>query len=111
MRASVFASGADAILCLTSGVLAGASEQFGYPTGQISLGLFVGKFKPSDESAVRDHVAGLSFGGGPVRLFDLRTIMTGVVESAGRKTYRDDPIVVTLKCLQELGWLAPDRQG
>ena len=24
-----------------------------------------------------------------------------------RKTYRDDPVIVALKCLDELGWIAP----
>lgn len=34
--------------------------------------------------------------------------MGGVVAEAKRKTYRDDPVIVALKCLDELRWIAPD---
>lgn len=90
-----------------AGVLAGAAERFRYPPAQIFLGLFVGKFKSGDEADIRTHLAQMCFGGGAVRLFDLRAIMKGVVTEAERKTYRDDPVIVALKCLHELGWIAP----
>lgn len=91
-----------------AGVLAGAAERFRYVPAQIFLGLFVGKFKSGDEDAIRAHLTRMRFGGGAVRLFDLHTIMSGVVAEAKRKTYRDDPVIVALKCLDELGWIAPD---
>jgi hypothetical protein len=34
-------------------------------------------------------------------------IMRGVLTEAKHKTYRDDPVIVALKCLDELGWIAP----
>ena len=95
-----------------AGILSGAAERFGYPPAHIFLGLFVGKFKSGDEADIRAHLEQLRFGGGAVRLFDLPTIMSGVVSEAKRKTYRDDPVIVALKCLDELGWIAPpDHEG
>jgi hypothetical protein len=90
-----------------AGVLSGAAERFSYPSASIFLGLFVGKFKPGDEADIRAHLGQLRFGGGAVRLFDLPTIMRGVMTETKRKTYRDDPVIVALKCLDELGWIAP----
>ena len=93
------------------GVLAGACERFRYPRNRVFLGMFVGKFKLGDEAAIREHLAQTCFGGGSARLYDLRAIMTGVVAEAERKTYRDDPVIVALKCLNELGWLCRDENN
>ena len=88
-----------------AGILSGAAERFGYPPARIFLGLFVGKFKSGDEADIRAHLEQMRFGGGAVRLFDLRTVAAGVIAEAGKKTYRDDPVIVAVKCLLELGWV------
>ena len=90
-----------------AGILSGAAQRFDYPQDKIFLGLFVGKFKSGDEADIRAHLGQMHFGGGPVRLFDLPMIMRGVLTEAKHKTYRDDPVIVALKCLDELGWIAP----
>jgi hypothetical protein len=91
------------------GVLAGCVERFKYPREKINLALFAGKFKKGDhESAIRTHLQAQHFGGGAVRVFDLRTIAAGVVAEAAKKTYRDDPVIVAIKCLHELKWLTND---
>ncbi len=41
-------------------------------------------------------------GAGPIRLFDLSTIMDGVIIEAQKKTYRDDPVIVAVKSLLAL---------
>ena len=86
-----------------AGILSGAAERFGYPSARIFLGLFVGKFKSGDEANIRAHLEQMRFGGGAVRLFDLRTIAAGVIAEAGKKTYRDDPVIVAVKCMLESG--------
>ncbi len=93
-----------------AGILSGAAERFGYSSDRIFLGLFVGKFKSGDEADIRAHLEQMRFGGGTVRLFDLRTIAAGVIAEAGKKTYRDDPVIVAVKCLLEMGWIAPTSQ-
>lgn len=90
-----------------AGVLSGAAQRFGYPAERIFLALFVGKFKLSHEADIRAYLAQMRFGTGPVRLYDLPTILAGVVAEAEKKTYRDDPVVVALKCLHELKWITP----
>jgi hypothetical protein len=90
------------------GVLKRCVERFNYPRERIFLALFVGKFRKGHEDDIRAHLGNLRFGGGAVRLFDLKTIAAGVVAEAERKTYRDDPVIVALKCLHELGWLTED---
>jgi hypothetical protein len=89
-----------------AGVLSGAAERFGYSSDRIFLGLFVGKFKSGEKADICAHIGEMRFGGGAVRMFDLPTIMSGVLTEAKRKTYRDDPVIVALKCLDELGWIA-----
>ena len=56
-----------------------------------------------------EHTFGqMRFGGGAVRLFDLHSIAAGVIAEAAKKTYRDDPVIVAVKCLHELNWITPN---
>lgn len=93
------------------GVLSEAAKQFGYPQSRIFLGLFVGRFKPTDEDSIRKHLSRLKCGGGPVLIFDLQTILGGVVAAAKNDTYRDDPVIVVIKGLHKLKWLSTDNGG
>jgi hypothetical protein len=61
-------------------------------------------------SNIRTHLGRMRFGGGPVRLYDLRTILGGVLAEAKKKTYRDDPVIVAMKSLLELD-LVKERNG
>jgi hypothetical protein len=46
------------------GLIAGASERYGFAPEQIQMKLFVGKFHTGDQEAVRQHLAGIATPGG-----------------------------------------------
>lgn len=87
------------------GVLAGASERYGYPQDQVFLMLIGGHFAYDDSSgerAIRDHFAEVEVGGGPVEVIGPETLVDDLVTNTlDRKTYIDDPVVATLRLLRE----------
>lgn len=87
---------------IAEGILSDASARFGYPRARIFSALFVGKFRPGHEADIRRHLESTVVGAGPIRLFDLSTIMDGVIIEAQKKTYRDDPVIVAVKSLLAL---------
>ena len=94
-----------------NGVIAEASSRYGYSNGSIRMALFVGKFAGTDEPIIRKHLVSLKVDGKPVEIFSLREIILGVVKAAQAKTYVDDPVIVTVKCLHALGLLQGNPEG
>ena len=95
------------------GVLKEAAKRYGYPMKAISMAMFVGKFAGNDEDYIRRHLGKMRVGGKPVRVYGLAEIIIGVVKASEAKTYVDDPVIVTVKCLNSLNLLrrSPDRHG
>lgn len=91
------------------GILLGASKRYGYPASQIQMGLFVGKFHRPDEIAVREHLNGIILPGGPVQVVGLVEIVDRLREVSSRKTYINDPVVMTLKVLRAAGLLREQK--
>lgn len=79
-----------------------ASKRYGYPASAITMCLFAGNFVEEDQTTVTQHLAGIIAGAGPVVVYDLQTIMEGVIRAAGPKTYINDPVVSTIKALKEV---------
>lgn len=79
------------------GIVGKAAERFGYPLGQIQMALFVGRFGPREEVPVRRHLETKG-----VKVVGLVEIVRGLRKLAESKTYFDDPVLVTMKCLAEV---------
>ena len=90
---------------LLSQVVAKAAAKFGYATKQVQVCYFVGHFNASDEQVVRDHLARIRIGAGGIKVYGLADITAPLIEAAKSKTYHNDPVLVTIKCLQSLGVL------
>jgi hypothetical protein len=80
-----------------------ACEQYGYEPHRLETRLYVGKFASGHQPAVCAHLASLD---PPVRVVALDEIVTALVTLAGKRTYTDDPVVMTVKALAEAGRLA-----
>ena len=83
------------------GILKEAVRQYGYPPDCVQFCLFVGKFVEGDKTVVTNYLNEIVVGAGPVKVFDLRTIVEGLLTAAQSKTYYNDPVVMTLKALKE----------
>ena len=79
---------------LRRAVTAAASRRYGYSVAQTEMRLYVGKFAHGHQDAVTRHLARQS-----VRVVALNEILDALVDLAGRKTYVDDPVVMTVKAL------------
>jgi hypothetical protein len=87
------------------GILQGASSRYGYPVERIRMALFVGKFHRPDETLVRDHLNAIVLPGGPIQVVGLVEIVDRLRDVSSRKTYINDPVVMTLKVLRAAGLL------
>lgn len=89
------------------GVLAGAAERYGYQPEQVPLWLHVGKFAGvgGDEAATRAWCLAQRVGAGLIEVIGLMQIIEQVRSVAARRTYIDDPIVVSMKVLAAAGML------
>jgi hypothetical protein len=82
-------------------VIVEATKRYGYKQEQIQICFFVGKFKKGDESSIKSCLNQLKIGCGPVKVYELKEIMAGVLKASESKTYFNNPVIVTLKCLRE----------
>ncbi|MFC1994342.1 hypothetical protein ACFLVI_03660 [Chloroflexota bacterium] len=85
---------------IQNGIVKEAAKKYGYPLDQIELCLFVGRFNFEDREIITNCLKGKG-----VRVYDLDTIMEGLLKAAEPNTYMDDPVVVTVKALQLAGRL------
>lgn len=94
---------------IQQGVVAAAAERYGYPLEQVRVRLYVGRFaaptKGTHEAAIREWCAGQHVGGGPIEVYALDDVVAAVRSAAASKTYRDNPVLVTLKVLEAAGHL------
>jgi hypothetical protein len=81
---------------LRAEVTALASERYKYKPHQVEWRLYVGKFAAGHEDDVRAHLENLE---PPVHVVALPKIVDALVGLADKKTYTDDPVIMTVKAL------------
>ena len=90
--------------------MSSAAERYGYAEDQVRVRLYVGRFaapvKHTHEPAIRAWAATQLVGGGPIEVYGLPDVIQVVRKVAGSKTYRDNPVLVTMKVLDAAGLLA-----
>ena len=85
---------------LRAGMTQQAAALFGYTPNQISYALFVGKFARGHEERVCSHLREEGFG-----VYGVDEIVEGLLTHLDRAAYVNDPVIMTLKCLQATGRL------
>ncbi|BCL15182.1 hypothetical protein [Micromonospora sagamiensis] len=90
-------------------VVLGAAQRFGYQVDQVELRLYVGRFAApttgTHEAKIRQWCAEQKAGSGPIGVFNVREVVAGVIRSAQKKQYRNNPVLVTMKALEAAGLL------
>ncbi len=94
---------------IRSGVVRSAAERYGYAEDQVRVRLYVGRFaapvKHTHEPAIREWASTQIVGGGPIEVYGLPDVIQVVRQVSGSKTYRDNPVLVTMKVLDAAGLL------
>ena len=90
---------------LRNQIIKRACERYGYPASAVRLHLFVGRFVKGDEAAIRKLLKRMRVGGESVGVTGLEEIVSALVQTADAKTYSNDPVICTLKCLKAAGRL------
>ena len=87
-----------------------AARLYGYPTGEVELRLYVGRFAAPTtrvhEEKIRRWAKTQRVGGRPIKVLGLDDVVGSVREAASHKQYRDNPVLVTMKVLEAAGMLA-----
>jgi hypothetical protein len=83
-----------------------ACKQFGYEPDRLELRMYVGNFARGHEQAVRAHLANLD---PPVQVIGLSEIVDALIGLAEKRSYTDDPVVMTVKALAAAGCLSARR--
>jgi hypothetical protein len=84
---------------LRKDIVVKASERYGYPLEAIQTALYVGKFAShQDEDVIRAQL-----GHDGIAVVGLPEIMQKLQPLADSKTYVNDPVIMTLKCVKEIG--------
>lgn len=85
-----------------------AAERFGFSLDQVEMRLYAGKFAGGGhEERVKAWCASQLVGGSPIRVVGAREVVETVREVAASRTYRDHPVLATLKVLDATGSLLP----
>ncbi len=88
-------------------VVRAAAERYGYRTSQVELRLYVGRFATSaDEAQVRAWAKRQRAGAGSIAVHGLADVVGVVRRMAASRTYRDNPVLVTMKVLEAAGMLS-----
>jgi hypothetical protein len=94
---------------IRAAVVKGAARRYGYSTSQVFLRLYVGRFAApaagTHEQAIRKWAAKQRVGGGRIKVYGLPDVVDAVRTAAASKTYRDNPVLVTMKVLNAAGLL------
>jgi hypothetical protein len=103
---------------IRTAVVDGAAARYGYTSGQVQLRMYVGRFaaptKGAHEAQIRQWCATQHAGGGPILVFGVTDVIASVQRAAASRTYRDNPVLVTMKVLEAGGLLTlalPDDIG
>lgn len=86
-------------------VTRGAAERFGYDLRQLELRLYVGRFAGGHEERVRAWCATQVVGRSPIRVVGAQEVVEIVRKVAASTTYRDHPVLATMKVLEATGSL------
>lgn len=87
-------------------VIEEAAALYGYEKEQIEFRLYVGKFaNESHQAAIVEHLGNIDAGAGPIRVFDLKDILSQLRKVLETKTYSNDPVVALLRALDHGGEL------
>lgn len=82
-------------------VIKTAAERYGYRIKQVELRLYVGRFSPgTHEERVRKWAGRQRVGAGPIAVYGLDDVVGIVRRMAVSRTYRDNPVLVTMKVLE-----------
>ena len=88
-------------------VIRAAAKRYGYRTAQVELRLYVGRFSTNaDEAQVRQWARRQRVGAGPIVVHGLGDVVGIVRRMAVSRTYRDNPVLVTMKVLEAAGILS-----
>jgi hypothetical protein len=94
---------------IRSAIVWAAAQRYGYNEKQVVLRLYVGRFAaPSTgthETAIRDWANAQHVGCGPIEVYGLSDVVEAARTAAASKTYRDNPVLVTMKVLNAAGLL------
>lgn len=89
-------------------MVAAAALRYGYTEDQVSVQLYVGRFaaptRRTHEPLIRDWASTQVVGGGPIEVYGLSDVIDAV-PAAASKTYRDNPVLATMKVLDPAGLL------
>lgn len=93
-------------------LIAEACKRYGYELSQVRVALFVGHFKRGDEDDITRHLKSLSTKGGPIEVYGPKAIAADLMTSVlADGTYADDPVVSTLRLLEEVGVLSNAKRA
>ena len=94
---------------IRNAVVSAAAARYGYAEDHVFVRLYVGKFAApvtgAHEAAIRNWCGELTVGGGPVAVYGLDDVVAAVRGAAESKTYRNNPVLVTMKVLDAAGLL------
>ncbi len=94
------------------GVLDAAAKRYGYTKSQVFFRLYLGKFATTKAANERARIeewcreVGV-VGGGIIEVFGVEDVVKTVREVAARKTYIDNPSIVSIKVLEAAHQLLP----
>lgn len=87
-------------------VVTGAAQRFGYDLSQIEMRLYAGRFSTAaSEGAIREWAQEQVVGGGPIAVYDAKSVVAEVRKLAASRQYRDNAVLATLKVLDATGSL------
>lgn len=87
-------------------VTASAAERFGFPLERVEMRLYAGKFAGGGhEERIREWASSQIVGGSSVKVIGAQEVVAIVRQVAASKTYRDHPVLATLKVLEATGAL------
>lgn len=102
----------DAVI--REGILAAASNRYGYPSAQIELRLYAGRFagrrKGEHRRRIEQWAEAQRVGSGPIKIVGLEEVVRKVREAAKASRYRDNAALVAVKVLAEAGQLVESEE-
>lgn len=94
---------------IRSAVVTAAADRYGYREDQVTLRLYAGRFaapvKGTHEPVIRAWAAEQKVGAGPIEVYGLTDVVSAVQKAAASKSYRDNPVLITMKVLDAAGLL------
>jgi hypothetical protein len=94
------------------GVIRSATKRFGYHPHEVEIRLYAGKFRNEDDKkAITNHLGKIKAGGGPIKVFALDQIFDELFKVLDKKTYFNDPVIMTLKAITQAIRQAKGRNG